>query len=165
MKSVAVTLAALVVLISAVKYPAWSQEKGAVELKAVAEMEIEVIGDDGQTEIQRVPATKVVPGNGVIYTIYYTNNGSDPAENFVITNPIPEHMVYLAASAEGEDTHITFSIDGGRNYDVSGNLTVTDSEGGKRPARESDYTHIRWAMNEPVAPHGSGYVNFRAKLQ
>lgn len=165
MKSLAVTLAVLMILISAEFYPAWSQEKGAVELKAVAEMEVEAVNDDGKKEIQRVPAAKVVPGDVVIYTIHYTNNGTEAAENFVITNPVPEHMVYLASSAEGENSEITFSVDGGNSYDVSGNLTIAGPEGKPRAAKVSDYTHIRWAMNEPVAPEKTGHVNFKAQLE
>jgi uncharacterized repeat protein (TIGR01451 family) len=153
------------ILISTGMHPAWSQEKGAVELKAVAEMEVEVINDDGQKEIQRVPAQKVVPGDVVIYTIYYTNNGAEAAENFVITNPVPEHMVYLASSAEGENSEITYSVDRGNSYDLPGNLTITDSRGKQTAAKVSDYTHIRWSINEPVAPDETGFVNFRAQLE
>lgn len=165
MRILTLSLAAILVLISANVNKAWSQEKGAVELKAVAEMEVEVVNDDGQKEIQRVPAAKVVPGDVVIYTIYYTNNGADSAENFVITNPVPEHMAYLAESAGGENTEITFSVDGGKSYSVPGDLTIADSEGNPKAAGPSDYTHIRWMLNQPVAPEGTGYVFFKAQLE
>jgi uncharacterized repeat protein (TIGR01451 family) len=165
MKSLVLTLAFLMILISAGTDSAWSQEKGAVELKAVAEMEVEVVGDDGQKEIQRVPAEKVVPNDVVIYTIFYTNNGEEAAENFVIVNPVPEHMVYIAESADGENTEITYSVDGGNGYDIPGNLTFTDSEGKQIAAKVSDYTHIRWVLNTPVAPEGTGFVYFKAQIK
>lgn len=165
MRVLVISAAAFLVLISANVNRAWSQEKGAVELKAVAEMEVEVINDEGQKEVQRVPAAKVVPGDIVIYTIYYTNNGADSAENFVITNPVPEHMTYLTESAGGENTEITFSVDGGKSYSIPGDLTVTDSEGNQKIAGPSDYTHIRWALNQPVAPGDTGYVYFNAQLE
>jgi uncharacterized repeat protein (TIGR01451 family) len=165
MKSLTLTLVILMILISAGTDSAWSQEKGAVELKAVAEMEVEVVGDDGVTKTQRVLAAKVVPGDVVIYTINYTNNGVEAAENFVIVNPVPEHMVFIAESAEGENTEITFSVDGGNNYDIAENLNITDSEGNQTAATVSDYTHIRWVLNEPVAPEGTGYVYFKAQLK
>lgn len=165
MKFLAISSAALMILISANMNRAWSQEKGAVELKAVAEMEVEVVNADGQKEIQRVPAAKVVPGDVVIYTIYYTNNGADSAENFVITNPVPEHMAYLAKSAGGENTEITFSVDGGKSYGVPADLTISDSEGNQKAAGPSDYTHIRWMLDQPVAPGETGYVFFKAQLE
>jgi len=165
MKSLALTIAFLMILIAAGTDSAWAQEKGAVDLKAVAEMEVEVIGDDGQKETQRVPAAKVVPGDVVFYTINYTNNGEEAAENFVITNPVPEHMVYVAESAQGENTDVAFSVDGGESYDVPGNLTVTDSEGKNIAASVSDYTHVRWVLSEPVAPEGTGFVIFKAQLK
>jgi uncharacterized repeat protein (TIGR01451 family) len=165
MRILALSSAVLLILISAGTNRAWSQEKGAVELKAVAEMEVEVVNEDGQKETQRVPAAKVVPGDVVIYTIYYTNDGPDPAENFVITNPVPEHMVYLAESAGGENTEIAFSIDDGKSYSVPTDLTITDSEGNKKAAGASDYTHIRWVLDKPVAPQKTGYVFFKAQLE
>lgn len=155
----------LLILLSAGMETVRAQEEGTVELKAVAEMELAVVNDDGQTEIQRVPAAKVVPGDVVIYTIHYTNKRSEPAENFVITNPVPQHMVYLESSAEGENTNITFSIDGGNTYDIPDNLTIASSDGNRVPAKPSDYTHIQWAFNDPVAPNQTGLVNFKARLK
>jgi uncharacterized repeat protein (TIGR01451 family) len=165
MRILALTSVALIILISAGVNLAWSQEKGAVELKAVAETEVEVVNDDGQKEIKRVPAAKVVPGDVVIYTIYYTNNGSEPAENFVITNPVPEHTIYLDGSAEGENTQITFSVDDGNSYDTGDKLLIADAEGKKKAATPADYTHIRWALNEPVPTGATGFVYFKAQLK
>jgi uncharacterized repeat protein (TIGR01451 family) len=112
-----------------------------------------------------VPAAKVVPGEVVIYTINYTNNGAEEAENFVITNPVPEHMVYLSSSAEGENSEITFSVDGGNSYDTAENLTITDAKGNQKAAKVSDYTHIRWVMHDPITPKQTGQVNFKAQLE
>lgn len=165
MKTLALTLVILLTLITFRMDSAWSKEKGEVTLNMAAEVEVEIVNEDGQTEIQRVPAAKVIPGDVVIYTINYTNNGSEPAENFVITNPIPQHMVYLTKSAECGSVETTFSVDGGNSYDTPGNLTVVNSEGTLAPAKVSDYTHIRWVLNEPVAPHETGQVNFKARLK
>jgi hypothetical protein len=48
----------------------WAQPKGNIELKAVAEVQMEVINAKGEKELKRVPAARVVPGDFVIYTIY-----------------------------------------------------------------------------------------------
>lgn len=166
MKTLTLTSVVLLTLLMAGIHSAWAvQEKGEVKLTVVAEMEVEVVNADGQKEMQRVPAEKVVPGDVVIYTIEYKNNGREAAENFVITNPVPQHMVYLTGSAKGESTEITFSVDGGDSYDMPGNLTVADSEGTRAAATASDYTHIRWALNDSVAPNGTGLVTFKARLK
>jgi uncharacterized repeat protein (TIGR01451 family) len=142
-----------------------ADKESIVELKTVAEIEVEVINEDGEKEIQRVEATKVVPGDDVIYTIHYANVGEEPAENIVITDPIPEHMEYRAESASGEGTEITFSVDGGRTFDVPEKLVVEDREGEQRAAEAPDYTHIRWSLESPLSPEGIGNVGFTAKLK
>ena len=60
-----------------------------------------------------MPAEKIVPGDEVIYTVSATNICDEPADNVVIDNPVPEHMDYLANSAIGPGTEVTFSIDSG----------------------------------------------------
>lgn len=166
MKTLTLTSVVLFALLAAGIHSAWGvQEKSEVKLTVVAQMETEVVNAEGQKEIQLVPAEKVVPGDVVIYTIKYTNNGRKAAENFVITNPVPQHMEYLTGSAKGESAKITFSVDGGNSYDIPGNLTVADSEGTRVAATSSDYTHIRWVLNDPVAPNETGLVTFMARLK
>ncbi len=143
----------------------WAQPKGNIELKAVAEVEMEVINAKGEKELKRVPAARVVPGDFVIYTIYYANVGKEPADKVVITNPIPEHMRFEDGSASGEGTRITFSVDGGKRYDVPVNLTIVGADGKKRPAKGSDYTHIRWTLQKSLTPEEKGLVSFRAQLE
>ena len=142
-----------------------AQKQGNIELKAVAEIEIEVFTEEGKKEIKRVPAAKVVPGEEVIYTVFYTNVSRDKADNVLITNPIPEHMLYKAGSAVGEDAVITFSVDGGKTYDRPENLKVRDAAGKEFPAEASDYTHIRWVRRTSLLPDTESQVSFRAKLQ
>ena len=144
---------------------AWAQQKGLIELRAVVEKDVEVINEAGVPETRRVEAGKVIPGDEVIYSIYYTNSGKEPADKVNITNPIPEHMLYRSGSALGADTTITFSVDGGETYDAMGNLKVTDANGKERPAETRDLTHIRWTLEKSL-PHGSeGFVSFRAQLE
>jgi uncharacterized repeat protein (TIGR01451 family) len=145
--------------------PVHAQAKGGVELRMVAEQEIEVVNDDGEKEVKRIEAAKVVPGDVVIYTIHYMNRGEEAADSVVITNPIPEHMIYKNGSASGEGTTITFSVDEGKTYDSPENLKVVAAEGKERPAQASDYTHVRWTFKESLLPEATGYVAFRAILQ
>jgi len=143
----------------------WAQQKGSIELKAVAEQEKEVINDKGEKELTRVPAARVVPGDEVIYTINFTNMSEEPADNVVITNPVPEHMVYREGSASGSDTIITYCVDNGKTYDLPGKLTIVGADGKKRPAKGSEYTHIRWTLQKSLIPGKKGHVSFRAQLE
>ena len=143
----------------------WAQSKGHIKLTSVAEVEKEVFNAEGKKEIRRVPATKVIPGSEVIFTTLYENISKDKAENAVITNAVPEHMLYKQASATGAGTRITFSIDNGKSYNIPSQLFVMDAAGRKFPARPQDYTHIRWTFDTPLPSGAKGDVSFRAILK
>ena len=140
---------------------------GGLELKSLAEIEVSVKTAKGETELRRVEAAKanVAPGDAVIFTTRYLNKGDKPATGVVLTNPIPEHMLYLDGSAEGSGTRIDFSVDGGRSYGDPGKLTVKEADGRQRPAVAADYTQIRWTLAGAVAPAAAGSVSFRAKVK
>ena len=140
-------------------------EEGNIVLKAVAEIEIEEFNEEGMKVLKRVPAAKVVPGDEVIYSILYTHVGKAPAEKVMITNPIPEHMRYKEGSASGENTRITFSVDSGKTYDIPENLKIVGADGKERPAKPSEYTHIRWILQKALPPATEGQVSFRAILE
>jgi len=143
----------------------WAQQKASVELNIVAEMEKEVINAQGDKERIRVPVSRAVPGDEIIYTIQYTNTGEDPAESVVIIDPIPEHMIYTTGSATGAGTVVRFSVDKGETYDLPGKLTIKTADGSIRPARASDYTHIKWMRQKSLMPGEKGQVSFRTRLE
>lgn len=153
----------LVLLMSAA--PAFAAN-GAIELKNAAEVDVVSTNEKGVKETRRVDAakTKVVPGDIVIYTIQYANIGNEPATNVNITNPVPEHTVYVDKSADGEGSVIEFSVDGGKTYGAATGLKVKDA-GKSRKAGAKDYTHIRWGFASPVKPGGKGSVSFRARVK
>lgn len=142
-------------------------DKGAIELMSIAEVEITVKNDKGEKEVKKVEASKanVAPGDVVIFTNRYVNNGKEPADAVVVTNPVPEHMVYVEGTAEGKGTRIEFSIDKGKSYGALGKLMVKGKDGKEKPASAADYTHIRWTLEKSIAPGGKGSVSFRAKVK
>ena len=140
-------------------------EKGKIELKAVAEIEIEVPKENGEVELRRVPAKLVVPGDDVIYTITATNISKASVEDVVIVDPVPDHMTYRDGSAIGSDTEITFSVDSGVSFDLAANLRVIGEDGKLRAAVPEDYTHIRWKFTQELPSGSSKFVRFRAQLQ
>jgi uncharacterized repeat protein (TIGR01451 family) len=144
---------------------AWAQAQAHIKLVSKAEVEQVSVGTDGNKQVQRQPATKVLPGSRVIFTTEYENTSKQAAENAVITNPMPEHMIYVDGSAEGINTRITFSVDKGKSFAVPTELFLYDSAGRKYPALAKDYTHIRWTMERPLPPGAKGEVSFQAILQ
>jgi uncharacterized repeat protein (TIGR01451 family) len=160
-----VVTAALVMTLGLAGPAGGAPAQGSLQLKTIAEKEIRVLKPNGEAEVRRVPAGKVIPGDEVIYTIEAKNLTDTPVENVVITDPVPEHTAYVAGTANGSETTVTFSIDGGQRYDVPENLVVTQPDGTQRSALPSEYTHIRWEFTRAIDPGKTRLVRFRAKLQ
>lgn len=117
-----------------------------------------VVDVDGKKVVRLVPATRVTPGDAVIYQISYTNGGTKVAEDVVLTNPIPSGLEYVA----GEGASL--SIDGAKNFGALTSLRVPLAAGGSRPATAKDITHLRWSL-AAIKPGATGNVNFRARLK
>jgi uncharacterized repeat protein (TIGR01451 family) len=144
---------------------ALAQEKGCILLKTVAEIEQITTDARGEKSTQLVAAEKIVPGDEVIYTVSATNICDQAADHVVIDNPVPEHMNYVANTAIGPGTEVTFSIDSGFNFGKPEALKVANPEGGERLALPADYTNIRWVMRNPLKPGDVAFARFRAVLE
>jgi len=136
----------------------------AVEVKNIAEVEVEVVDSKGNKTLKRQPVDKVVPGTEVIYTTTYKNLIAKPVGNIVINNPVPANTAYKSGSATGANTDISFSVDGKR-FATPDKLTVKGKDGKDRPALASEYTHIRWAHKGELAAGKSGEVSFRTLIK
>lgn len=137
----------------------------AIELTSIVEQEVTTLDEQGNKVVKRVPAEKVLPGKEVIYTTRFKNNGSEPAEDIVISNPIPQHTVYKLNSAAGKGTQVTYSANGGKSFHSSNQLRVVAQDGSERVAEAKDYTDIRWIYQGQLQPGDEGVVEFRVVLQ
>jgi len=154
----------VVLLIAAFLISTGAASAKGLSVKTVPEKEIQTINASGQAETKRVLAEKVVPGDEVIYTIYYENQAQKPADNVVLTSPVPEHMSYSNGSAMGKSSRVTFSIDNGLSFAPWNNLYVIAENGQRQQAGPQDYTHVRWALKTPVSVGTQGSVSFKAVL-
>jgi len=162
-KSIIAVLALGFLALSA--FAAFAETKGAIELTSLAEKEITLTDAAGKSVKKLVPAGKVIPGDEIIYSVTFKHVGDKPAEKVVLDNPVPEHTLYVAGSAEGKDAVITFSVDGGKTYHAEKDLKVKKADGTYRPAVPEDYTGVRWTLKKALKPGDSGRVSFRAKLK
>lgn len=137
---------------------------GCVELKSVAQTEQETRDDKGQKVVRLVPAASIVPGTQVVWTITASNVCDTPAANVLIDNPVPEHMSFVADSALGAGAAISYSLDGKR-FAAPEALQVRESAEVTRPARAEEYTHIRWAFQNAIAPGQVAIARFRAVVK
>lgn len=137
---------------------------GCVELKSVAQTEQETRDEKGQKVVRLVPAASIVPGTQVVWTITASNVCDTPAANVLIDNPVPEHMSFVADSAIGAGAAISYSLDGKR-FAAPDALQVRESAEVTRTARADEYTHIRWAFQNAIAPGQVAVARFRATVK
>lgn len=140
-----------------------------LKLENMAEVEVREVNKDGKEIITRIQAEKVVPGTQVIYTLSAKNEADQPLNNVVISDAIPQNMVYVNGSALGlnnpANTEIIFSVDGGNRYDKATNLKVKGIDGKERVATAEDYTHIRFVLHYAIEVGAVSKVSFRALLK
>jgi len=142
-----------------------AQAKGNLDLKNEAFIEKEETAKDGSKKKILAPATKVVPGEEVIFVITYKNKGAEPATDVVITNPIPKNMVYRSAESDRADLVSQVSVDGGKKWADLAALKVSDKVRKQRPALPNDVTHVRWVTKLAMKPNEEGKVRLRAVLK
>lgn len=107
-----------------------------------------------------VAAESVVPGDTLVFTTSYRNEGSSAVNDFVIVNPVPNDLVLTDEAAAQNEV----SVDGGKNWGRLSELTVAGDDGKVRPAGIDDVTHMRWIFAR-VAPSEKGEVKFSARVR
>ncbi len=135
-----------------------------ITVNTVAEKEERFTDAQGVERSRLVPVATVIPGDQVVYTITFANTGSQAADGIKIVDPIPEQMRYVADSAFGPGTTITFSADGGQTFGSTTAVKVTDN-GSTRVASPDEYTHIQWVFNSPLEPNAQAYAQFKTVLR
>ena len=135
-----------------------------LSIKSIAEIESRST-QDGRTVTHLAPADRVVPGDRLIYTLEVRNVGATVVAAPVVTNPIPEHMQYVADSAVGPGARVSYSVDGGHSFDDAENLKVRGVDGRLRPAVAADYTHIRWQLKNSLKANSVAFVRFRTLVK
>ena len=103
----------------------------------------------------------VVPGDRLVFVLNYRNAGAQPADKFVITNPLPAAVRF----ADAGDTRPLFSVDGGKQWGLLADLSVPMTDGTRRAAQAADVTHIRWAFQNPIPVGGTGKLMFRGVVK
>jgi uncharacterized repeat protein (TIGR01451 family) len=139
-------------------------DSGSIAIKAIAEVELQTL-ERGREISKLVPADRVVSGDWVIYTLEVRNTASATIPAPTVTYPVPEHMSYVAESAVGPATEVSYSVDGGNHFDAAENLKIQDADGQLRPAGAADYTHIRWQLKNSLKANSVAFVRFRARVK
>jgi uncharacterized repeat protein (TIGR01451 family) len=139
-------------------------DSSAIAVKAIAEVESLTVRN-GRESSELAPADRVVSGDWVIFTLEVRNTASTTVRTPTVIYPVPEHMSYVAESAVGPATEVSYSVDGGHSFDVAENLKVQDVDGQPRAAVAADYTHIRWQLKHDLKSNSVAFVRFRVRAK
>lgn len=116
---------------------------------------------DGSVAVTLEAPSRVVPGDSLIFALSYENTGVEPAENFVVTNPMPEAVAFVEVIDEGA----VYSIDGGETFGPLTELRIANENGIERDAQAIDVSHVRWTLTDPIAPGATGQLRFRGVVR
>ena len=137
-----------------------------VSISMTAEKEI-TIEQDGKPVIKRVAVTSAEPGDEIIYTLTYTNNGTEKATDVTLNNPIPHHAQYVKQSAWGKGSRIEFSYDDGKTFAIPSHLievvTADDGKPVEKTVSHERYTHVLWKVRE-IPANSTGNVGFHISV-
>lgn len=136
--------------------PAFAQSQ-AVVLKGDVKVVREVT-ENGKTSEKLEEPRSVLPGDKLVFTTSYTNGGTTPATDFVVTNPVPA-PVKLTRAGDFE-----VSVDGGTTFGALAAAKVAGTDGAQRSAELGDVTHVRWKFAS-IAPGASGDVKYFAEVR
>jgi uncharacterized repeat protein (TIGR01451 family) len=137
---------------------------GPLRVRAIAEVE-QPSQERGREATKLVSADRVVSGDAVIYTLEIRNTAPTTVRKPLLTYAVPEHMIYVADSAVGPGTEVSYSIDNGLSFDAPESLKVHEPNGESRLAKAADYTHIRWQLNHALKANSVAFVRFRARVK
>jgi uncharacterized repeat protein (TIGR01451 family) len=140
----------------------------AVTLSSEAMVERTIVGADGKESItlKSPKDVVVVPGDRIIFTLKYQNQGVEPATGFRATNPMPAPVQFVGVTEDWAEV----SVDGGATWGRLVNLKVktVPSVGGAdimRTATAQDVTHVRWIFATPIAAGAKGSVSYRGVIK
>jgi len=137
----------------------------ALKAKQTVEKETTVVSADGAVATVRETVEKIVPGERVVYSLDFNNDDTAPANDIVLTMPIPPEVKYIEGTAEVPQTRVSFSADGGESFSTRQSVMIMDGDGNIRAAGADELTHIRWSVPGPVNVGEGGILSFSATVR
>jgi hypothetical protein len=131
---------------------------------AIERVETDAAGKE-QIVLKSPKDVMIVPGDRVVFTLEYNNEGKEPATGFRATNPMPGPVQFTAVTEDWAEV----SVDGGKSWGKLATLTVpsksADGADSMRAASPQDVTHVRWVFADAIAPGGQGSVSYRGVIK
>ena len=139
-------------------------QQSPIVFSNIAQKEVVVVDEQGNESAELTGVDIVVPGDTIVYTSTFTNQGEQIVSGIAVDNPVPSNTVYINFSARGENTQVVYSIDNGAIFGNPPELITTGENGEARTALPEEYTNIRWIYSGELAPGQSGSVSFKVRI-
>src|SRR3546814_12160693 len=110
----------------------------------------------GESHLVLKETADAAPGEALVFQFDYRNARPGVANSFVITNPIPDQMVYAGTDTPGE----VVSVDGGRSFGPIAEMKVADADGVGRTATPPELPHLRRVIKRPTTPDAHQQPSF-----
>lgn len=110
---------------------------------------------DGKEQLD--PPASVVPGDRLVFSTRYRNNGSETVNDFTVTNPLPAPVMLADNGA------FAVSVDGGATFGPLSEARVIEGDQ-SRAATLADVTHVRWTLPS-IAAGAGGELSYFATVR
>ena len=148
-------------ILFALLLPSAALAQNQVALTSEVLVERTVAVANGPARVTLEPPGVVTPGDKLVFVLSYRNNGSAPAADFEVTNPIPESVTFESSESAGA----VYSVDGARTWGALAALQVRNADGTSRAAAPADVTHVRWRFAQPIPAGTGGQLRFRGVVK
>ncbi len=126
-----------------------------------------VVSDsNGQAALEQAEAA--APGDLIEYHLNYANRSTDALGGLIINGPIPPGTTYVGESARADIDHVLeVSIDDGNSWSTEPLMRQVRNADGSVSEVEvpaSEYTQIRWRLNNALQPHQDLALRYRVSV-
>jgi uncharacterized repeat protein (TIGR01451 family) len=107
-------------------------------------------------------------GDAVRYSLLFTNVTDRPVRQVVLSNAVPAGFGMIAGSAQASrtDAAAEYSADGGTTWAAQPMEDVlVDGRIERRPIPAERFTHVRWTLQDWLAPDATVTADFDVRLK
>jgi uncharacterized repeat protein (TIGR01451 family) len=139
-----------------------------VDITVHAQKEVVTVDASGKRSVTLAEAKDAASGDVLVYTLRAANNGTGPAVNPRIEDPIPEGTVLMLESLKKTAYGIEASLDHGKSWQTfPASVTRVGANGSSEtvPAPPESYTTLRFVLDGPLAPGDGRDVTFKVQIR
>lgn len=139
----------------------------ALEARLESKMEAFLVSEQDSREVFK-PADAAEPGDTLEYRLSYSNTTEKALSALQVAVPVSENTLYLEKSAKtAVPSRFEVSIDNGKTWQMPPvKREYKDKEGNRvsQVVPVSEYTHLRWVVNNPIQAGEQQTFSYRIRI-